>query len=75
MPSLRCHRAVRFLVTACASLFVQACDAPPAGRPPAAAANEPVAISLTQGTYRARPAREGVLAFLGVPYARQPVGA
>jgi para-nitrobenzyl esterase len=42
----------------------------------------PVAIDDTHlhtvvtpfGAYQARPAREGVLAFLGVPYARQPVG-
>ncbi|WP_291987641.1 carboxylesterase family protein [Luteitalea sp.] len=33
-----------------------------------------MSVSIAQGTYRARPAHEAVLAFLGVPYARQPVG-
>lgn len=74
MPPLHSHRAARFLVTVCASLIVEACGAPPAGRPSTAAADAPAAISIPQGTYRARPAHEGVLAFLGVPYARQPVG-
>jgi len=31
-------------------------------------------VTTPYGTYRARPPRDGVLAFLGVPYARQPVG-
>lgn len=74
MPPLHRHRAVRFIVTVCAGLIVPACGAPPVERPDTAAADAPVAIAITQGTYRARPAHEGVLAVLGVPYARQPVG-
>lgn len=32
-------------------------------------------VRLPQGTYRARPAEAGVIAFLGIPYARAPIGA
>lgn len=43
-----------------------ACSKP---APPAA----PI-VRLPQGAYRGRPAEQGVTAFLGVPYARPPVG-
>ncbi len=42
------------------------------GRP---AAPDDAVVRLPQGGYRAAPAREGVLAFLGIPYARPPLGA
>jgi para-nitrobenzyl esterase len=31
-------------------------------------------VRLPQGAYRGRPADQGVLAFLGIPYARPPIG-
>lgn len=74
MPRRHRSRLVRFILIVCAALSVQACSSPPDDRPVTAVADEPVALSIPQGTYRARPARESVLAFLGVPYARQPVG-
>lgn len=39
-----------------------------------AAATTPVVV-IPQGGYRPAPVREGVLAYLGVPYAQSPVGA
>ena len=31
-------------------------------------------VQIAQGAYRSRPADQGVLAFLGIPYARPPIG-
>ena len=68
--SLRRHRGALVF----AGLAVSACGkAPPEPRIPVSG-TEPLAVSTRYGTYRAQPARERVFAFLGVPYARQPVG-
>ena len=57
-----------------AGLILSACSKAPPKERRATAAIQLGSVATPYGTYRARPAREGVLDFLGVPYARQPVG-
>ena len=57
-----------------AGLVLSACGKAPPKQRSADSAAELVSAVTPYGTYRASPAREGVIAFLGVPYARQPVG-
>ena len=55
-------------------LALSACGKTPPKPTNATAAADPRSAVTPYGTYRARPPRDGVFAFLGVPYARQPIG-
>lgn len=69
MPSIvasswrQCHTCVPLWLFA----VLAGCTPPPTATPSA--------VTLPQGSYAAAPAQEGVLAFLGMPYALAPTGA
>lgn len=58
----RCHRWAGILAICVAT----ACATP--------ATTEGPIVRIPQGAYRGRPADQGVVAFLGIPYARPPIG-